>query len=97
MEPGGWFGSPRVLFDLQRTMLSRCRMIWLLPPLSRQQVVALSQSSCVTPVELTDGRGGEDRGGAKSYDGEKGWCSVKHSRLSGWGTGRKLRKDARDR
>ncbi len=28
------------------------------PLLSRQQVVSLSKSSCVSPVELTDGRGG---------------------------------------
>ncbi len=28
------------------------------PPVSRQQVVSLSQSSCVLPVELTDGRRG---------------------------------------
>jgi hypothetical protein len=27
-------------------------------PLSRQKFVSLSQSSCVSPVELTDGRGG---------------------------------------
>ncbi len=36
-------------------------MIWLLShplPLSRQQVVSLSQSYCVPPVELTDGREG---------------------------------------
>jgi hypothetical protein len=26
-------------------------------PLSRQQLVSLSQSSCVSPIELTDGRG----------------------------------------
>ncbi len=31
-------------------------------PLSRQQVVSLSQSSCVLPVELTDGRGWEGVG-----------------------------------
>ncbi len=30
-----------------------------LPVLSRQQVVSLSQSSRVSPVELTDGRGGQ--------------------------------------
>jgi hypothetical protein len=29
------------------------------PPFSRQKLVSLSQSSCVSPVELTDGRGGE--------------------------------------
>ncbi len=28
-------------------------------PLSSQQVVSLSQSSCVSPVELTDGKEGE--------------------------------------
>ncbi len=36
------------------------------PPLSRQQVVSLSQSSFVSPVELTDGRG--DGRGARSYE-----------------------------
>jgi hypothetical protein len=30
------------------------------PPLSRQQVVSLSQSSCVSPVELTHRGGGEE-------------------------------------
>jgi hypothetical protein len=35
-------------------------MIWLLAhPLSRRQVFSLSHSSCVSPVELTDGRGGK--------------------------------------
>jgi hypothetical protein len=29
------------------------------PPRSSQQVVSLSQPSCVSPVELTDGGGGE--------------------------------------
>jgi hypothetical protein len=37
-------------------------MIWLLAhpltPVTRQQVVSLSQSSCVSLVELTDGKGG---------------------------------------
>jgi len=63
-------------------------MIWLLPyppPPSRQQVGSLSQSSCVSPVELTDDKregegagGGRGGGGAKLYDGEKGWSSIKH-------------------
>ncbi len=48
-----------LLNDLQKTRLSAGRMIRLLthplPPLSREQVVSLSQSSCVSPVELTDG------------------------------------------
>jgi hypothetical protein len=36
-------------------------MIWLLPhPRSRQQLVTC-QSFCVSPVELTDGRGGRGR------------------------------------
>ncbi len=43
--------------------------------LSRQQVVYLSHSSCVSPVE------GEGRGEAKSYDGEKAWSSINHSLL----------------
>ncbi len=42
--------------------------------------VSLSQSSCVSPVELTDGRVGEK--GAKAYDGEKAWTSINHSLLS---------------
>jgi hypothetical protein len=33
------------------------------PPLSRQQVVSLSQSSRELPVELTDGKEGEERVG----------------------------------
>ncbi len=44
--------------------------------LSRQQVVSLSQSSCVSPVELTEG------GGAKSYDREKARSSINHSIVS---------------
>ncbi len=51
-------GRQRVLNDLKRTRLSRRLMIWLLShplPLSRQQVVSLSPSSCVSPVELTEG------------------------------------------
>ncbi len=44
-------------------------------PTPRQQDVTLSLSSCVSPVQLTNGRGwgGE---GAKSYDGEKAWSST---------------------
>jgi hypothetical protein len=45
-------------------------MIWLLPPslppYSRQQVLSLSQSSCVSRVKLTKGDGGEERGGGRS-------------------------------
>jgi hypothetical protein len=44
---------------LKRISLSRRLMIWLLPhPPFRQQVVPLSQSSCVSQVKLTDRRGG---------------------------------------
>jgi hypothetical protein len=63
--PGRWVVFPshmfhqRVLNDSYKTMLSCDRMIWLLaPPLSRQQIASLTQSSCVSPVLLTDGRGG---------------------------------------
>jgi hypothetical protein len=52
-------------------------------PLSRQQVVSLSQSSCVSPVELTNGREvGGDELGAESYDRGKAWPSINHSILS---------------
>jgi hypothetical protein len=54
-----------------------------LPHLHRQQLVSLSQSSCVSPVQLTDGRGGGRGGrGAKSYYHHKAWPSIKHSILS---------------
>ncbi len=55
------------------------------PPLSRQPVVSLSQSSCVTPIELTDGRGGRGGRGAKSYDREKAWPSINQYSLGGGG------------
>ncbi len=49
-------------------------------PLSRKQAVFLSQSTCVSPVELTDGRGGGGAGGSgrgdKSNDREKAWPSI---------------------
>jgi hypothetical protein len=47
--------------------------------LSRQQVISLSQSSCVSPVWLNDGKGGR---GAKSYDRGKTWPSITLSTLS---------------
>jgi hypothetical protein len=53
-------------------------MIWNLappfPPLSFQQVFSLSQSSGVSPVELSDGRGGREGVRRKlnhRYDHEK--------------------------
>jgi hypothetical protein len=48
-------------------------------PLFRHQVVSLSQSACVSLVELTDRRGGQ---GAISYNREKAWPSIKYSILS---------------
>ncbi len=55
------------------------------PPLSLQQIVSLSQSSCVSPVQLTDGRRGGEGGrlGAESYDRKKAWASINCSLLSG--------------
>jgi hypothetical protein len=62
-----------LLFGSSRTLFSP----------SRQQAVSLSQSSCVSPVELTDGRkAGKGVGGAKSYDREKVWPSINHSILT---------------
>ncbi len=47
--------------------LSCGRMIWLIaqpfPPLYRQQVVSLSQPSCVPTVDLTDEKKGGEGGG----------------------------------
>ncbi len=49
----------RVLYDLWRTRLSRCRMIWLPPPTPSPPLPSLSQSSFLSPVQFTDGgRGG---------------------------------------
>jgi hypothetical protein len=61
-----WFGSSLIPFPL----------------LSRQHVVSLSQSSCVSPVGHIDGTGGGN--GAKSYDRrEKAWAAINHSIPSG--------------
>ncbi len=49
------------------------------PSLSRLQVVSLSPSSSVSPVELDGGGEGVE---AKSYDGEKAWSYINHSILS---------------
>jgi hypothetical protein len=50
-------------------------------PLLRHKVVSLSQSSCVSLVDGTEGGGGGGRG-AISYDREKAWPSIKYSILS---------------
>jgi hypothetical protein len=68
-------------------MISRGPSYDLAPPpsplhFSRQEVVSLSQSSCVSPIELTDGKGGEGVGGTKSYDGLKAWFFGNNSILS---------------
>ncbi len=48
-------------------------------PTSRQQVVSLSQSSCVSPVEIADWRCG---GGDKKHHGKEAWSSANHLILS---------------
>ncbi len=53
---------------------------WFIEDQAFLQVVSFSQSSCVSPVELTDGRGGGR--GTKSYDLEKAWPSINYSILS---------------
>ncbi len=83
MEGKDQDNNQRVLDDFQRTRLSRCRITWLLPhplPPSSVSKLSLSQSSCVSPVELIDGKWGEGGGrGAKLNDCEKAWYSLKHS------------------
>ncbi len=75
----------RVLNDFKRTRLSHPEVWFGSSPTPSiyiyQQNVSLSQSSCMSPVEPTDGRGGGT--GAKSYDGEKAWSSANNSMLSG--------------
>ncbi len=64
----------RVLNSLLRTRISRRRMFWLPPPPPpyRQQVVSLSLSSCVSLVELTDGRGGREGWGRSQIIRQRG-------------------------
>ncbi len=71
-----WFGSFTTLFF----------------PLPPESCLSLSRSSCVSPIELTDGRGGGGRGGANQNDGGKALSSINHSILwvgidDGWGGG----------
>jgi len=47
----------------------------------------------VSPVELTDERGGGGGGGAKSYDGEKAWLSINHLCSRGIKPSKDPRKD----
>ncbi len=93
--------SQRVLNDLWRTMFSRRHMIWLLPhhlpTYSSQHAVSLSQSSCVLPVELTEGR--ECGGVAQTYYSKNAWSSINHFNtlcrelcLKGWMVGTFVRR-----
>ncbi len=50
-----------------------------IPFLLSASCLSSSQSSCVSPVDLTQGRGGR---GAKSYDGEKACPSINNSIIS---------------
>ncbi len=52
-------------------------------PFFRQQIVSLSQSFCVSPVQLTGGRGGLGRGGGRGADRNKARASINRSILSG--------------
>jgi hypothetical protein len=97
-RPSCWPGSSP-LMQLRYRTREHCMIYWvpgllavvvwfsysLIPfPISRQQVDSLSQSFCLSAVELTDrGRRGEDGGWAKSYDGENAWSSINHSIPSG--------------
>jgi hypothetical protein len=66
--------NQRVLNGLQRIRHSCGRFRLLahpLAPLSRQKVVSLTQSSCVSLFELLTGEGGGGGRGANLYDGEK--------------------------
>ncbi len=65
------------------TKLSFVRMIRLhTRPLSRQPIVSLSQSSCVSPVQRAAGQGGKGGGhGAEPYGHKKAWaCGGQYSR-----------------
>ncbi len=54
------------------------------PPPPLQQIVSLSQSSCVSPVQLTEGRvGGGGGRGAESYERKEAWVFINRSILSG--------------
>ncbi len=57
----------------------------LFSSVSRLQLVSLSQSYCVLPAELTEGREVGSGRGAKTYDREKAWFSINHSILSALG------------
>jgi hypothetical protein len=71
-----------VINDINRTRLSRPRMIWLLPPPPKLSSVSVSSAEKTEKHrQLADRRGGG--GGANSYGGEKAWFSVIHLIISG--------------
>ncbi len=78
----------RVLNDLERTRLSSCRVIWLLPnPLPPSPVCKLNwrhTGKLRKRDNLPTGEGGGLGGGAKSYSGEKAWFSMNPSILSAY-------------
>jgi hypothetical protein len=51
-------------------------------PFFRHQIASFSQSSCVLPVEITEGRGGGGGRGAEAYDRKKALPSINHSILA---------------
>jgi hypothetical protein len=61
-------------------MIRQCAVHYARPLLLlylREQIVSRSQSSCVSLIQLTDGRGGGR--GAESYDRKKAWASINRS------------------
>jgi hypothetical protein len=83
----------RILNDLWRTR-GFLAVVWIgplphpPPSLSSQQVVSLSQYSCVSPIELIvvggGGRGGRGWGRSQIIlPQERAWSSINHSILSG--------------
>jgi hypothetical protein len=51
-----------------------------------QSINLFLEVTCERSLLMGDGREGVG-GGAKSYDSEKAWPSVNHSKLSGWDVG----------
>ncbi len=75
----------RVFKDLEMSKLSFGRIIRLHArplPISSQQIVSLSQSSRVSPVEVTDRKGVWGGREAESYDRKKAWPSINCSMRS---------------
>jgi hypothetical protein len=77
----------RVLNYIQRTKLSRCRMIRLLPhplpPLTTESCLSFLVFMCVADRASWRDMGGRGGQGTESYDREKAWPSINYSILSG--------------